>query len=367
MNIVLEAWPVALAALITTFLSIRLLRPIALKTNLVDVPDERKQHQGHIPLTGGLAIFAGLIIGALAISLFLPASITNEKLAYLLATSSIILIMGLADDYRDLGAIPRIVIQCIACLIMMLNTGIYVKTLGNIAGFGEVTLGIWGVPFTLFAVVGFINALNMTDGIDGLAGGLVLTAILAIFAFQSATGSYVHADKLLLLAVVMIPYMMSNLGLLGMKKIFLGDAGSMLIGYLVAWTFIILTQSKQPSIAPVFALWCVAIPLLDMWAVMFKRMRRRLSPFTSDRGHLHHLFLSHGVGSRKALVVILFLAISIVMIGLLVSMLIPTSGFWVFLVVMVVYTVANQYFDGRRRESPVLIQAPRQSDRAEHG
>ena len=165
MNIVLEAWPVALTALIATFLSIRLLRPIALKTNLVDVPDACKQHQGHIPLTGGLAIFAGLIIGALGISLFLPASTTNENMAVLLATGAIILTMGLVDDYRKLGAIPRILIQCIACVIMMLNTGIHVKTLGNIAGFGEVTLGIWGVPFTLLAVVGFINALNMMDAV----------------------------------------------------------------------------------------------------------------------------------------------------------------------------------------------------------
>ncbi len=352
MNIVLETWPVALTALITTFLSIRLLRPIALKTNLVDVPDERKQHQGHIPLTGGLSIFAGLIIGALTISLFLPASTTNENMAILLATAAIILVMGLVDDYRKLGAIPRILIQCIACLIMMLYTGIHVKTLGNIAGLGEVTLGIWGVPFTLLAVVGFINALNMTDGIDGLTGGLVLTAILAIFTFQMATGFYAHADKLLLLAVVMIPYMISNLGLFGMNKIFLGDAGSMLMGYLIGWTIIILTQPAQPSIEPVFALWCVAIPLLDMWAVMFKRMRRGLSAFTSDRGHLHHLFISHGVGDRRALILILVFAISIVMIGLLVSMLFPDSGFWAFLVVMVFYTTANQYFDGRQPEQP---------------
>ena len=106
MNIVLETWPVALTALITTFLSIRLLRPIALKTNLVDVPDERKQHQGHIPLTGGLAIFAGLIIGALAIFLFLPESTTNENMAVLLGTGAIILIMGLVDDYRKLAPGP---------------------------------------------------------------------------------------------------------------------------------------------------------------------------------------------------------------------------------------------------------------------
>ena len=87
-----------------------------------------------------------------------------------------------------------------------------------------------------------------------------------------------------------------------------------------------------------------------MWAVMFKRMRRGLSPFTSDRGHLHHLFISHGVGDRRALILILIFAISIVMIGLLVSMLFPDSGFWVFLIVMVAYTAANQYFDGRQPE-----------------
>ena len=159
--------------------------------------------------------------------------------------------MGLMDDYKDLGARLRFIVQCGICLIMIMTTGIYVKTLGNIAGIGEVNLGVLGIPFTMVAVVGFINALNMTDGIDGLAGGLALVALISMFVFQSATGNFAHFDKLMLLAVVIVPYMIANLGLLGMNRIFLGDAGSMLVGYMIAWAFIILAHPSEGSIEPV--------------------------------------------------------------------------------------------------------------------
>ena len=199
---------------------------------------------------------------------FFPATPTNEKLVFLLATSAIILVMGLADDYKDLGARIRFVIQTLACLIMMASTGIYIESLGNIIGTGEVHLGLWGIPFTVLAVVGFINALNMMDGIDGLAGSISIIAIFAVLAFQATGGSFKHVDILFILVVVLLPYLASNLGLFGLHKIFLGDAGSMLLGYIIAWTLIILTQGGTVSIEPVNALWCVAIPLLDMWALM---------------------------------------------------------------------------------------------------
>ena len=337
--------------------SIKVLRPIAIKFNLVDIPSHRKQHQGQIPLIGGLTIFAGLILSALLTAIFLPDALGNGKLSILLATSGIILIMGLVDDYRNLGAKLRFAIQVAACLIMIMSTGIYVKTLGGIAGFGEVNLGIWGIPFTVLAVVGFINALNMMDGIDGLAGGIALMAIFAILVFQFASGTFVHLDKLLLLAVVIIPYMASNLGLFGLKKIFLGDAGSMLIGYLIAWTIIILTQASNKSVEPISALWCVAIPLLDMWAVMFKRIIRGLSPFGADRGHLHHLFMIYGVGSRQALVYILSLAACLVAVGLIATLLLPSWSFYIFLSVIVIYTVLNHIFDIHQPKLQRLDQA----------
>ena len=348
MHSALEIWPVILIAILASMLSIKLLRPIAVKFNLVDSPDHRKHHQGEVPLIGGLTIFAGLILGAVLTTIFLPDALINRNLSILLATSGIILIMGLVDDYKDLGAIFRFVIQVGACLVMIVSTDIHLKTLGGIAGLGEVHLGIWGVPFTVLAVVGFINALNMMDGIDGLAGGISLMAIFAILVFQLTSGVFLHVDKLLLLAAVIIPYMASNLGLFGMRKIFLGDAGSMLIGYLLAWIFIILTQSKQPSVIPVHALWCVAIPLLDMWTVMFKRMLKRQSPLKADRGHLHHLFISYGIGSKKALAYILMLAGCLVAVGVFTYWLLPTYGLYVFLGVMLAYTIANQLIDVRR-------------------
>jgi len=343
-----EMWPVMLATLIITFVSIFLLRPLAIRINLVDVPTERKLHEDHIPLTGGLAIFSGLLFATLLISLFFPSTPTNEKLVFLLATSAIILVIGLVDDYKDLGPLIRFLVQTLACLIMMVSTGIYVESLGNLIGTGEIHLGLWGIPFTVLAVVGFINAVNMMDGIDGLAGGISLLAILAILGFQGVSGSFKHVDMLVILAAVLIPYMMSNLGMFGLPRIFLGDAGSMLIGYLIAWTLIILSQSPQGedvAISPVNTLWCVAVPLLDMWAVMFKRLRQRISPFTADRGHLHHLFISHGISDYRVLLIILLGAILLMGIGVVTHYLMPTAGFVVFLFVLVVYVTVNMLLE----------------------
>ena len=120
--------------------------------------------------------------------------------------------MGLFDDYKDLGSRIRFVIQTLACLVMMTSTGIYVESLGSLFGTGEISLGLWGVPFTVLAVVGFINALNMMDGIDGLAGGISIVAILAVLAFQATDGYFKHVDMLLILGVVLLPYLASNLG-----------------------------------------------------------------------------------------------------------------------------------------------------------
>jgi UDP-GlcNAc:undecaprenyl-phosphate GlcNAc-1-phosphate transferase len=121
---------------------------------------------------------------------------------------------------------------------------------------------------------------------------------------------------LLLLAAALLPHLAANLGLVG-HKIFLGDAGSMVVGYLLAWTLIHLSQGRQPQLSTVDVLWCVALPVMDTLAVMIRRMREGKSPFKPDRGHIHHVLLDAGLSPRVALISLVGLAVTLVFVGAL--------------------------------------------------
>jgi UDP-N-acetylglucosamine 2-epimerase/undecaprenyl-phosphate alpha-N-acetylglucosaminyl 1-phosphatetransferase len=185
-------------------------------------------------------------------------------------------------------------------------TGVYIDSLGQIFGDSELRLHALGIPLTVFAVVGLMNAFNMLDGIDGLAGGLTTVSILAVLAFSAGTGWQALSVLLLLqvLQVALIPYIGVNLGWPDGKKIFMGDAGSTMIGFLLAWSLIFLSQRHVDRIVPVDVLWCVAIPVMDTLGVMVRRIRLGRSPFKPDRQHLHHLLLAAGYSQRAALVLI---------------------------------------------------------------
>ena len=215
MSITAELWQANLIALVSAFLAIKVLRPIAIYFNLVDIPTDRKQHVGHIPLIGGLSIYVGVLVAILAVY---PL---HDKLFYLLASASLILVAGLVDDLRQLGVWVRILIQIIACVIMIKGAGIYVESLGDLFGMGEIHLGQWGIPLTIFAVIGLVNAINMSDGIDGLTGSLALVAIIGVFVFESVSGNYRLFDFLLLMAAALVPYLLTNLSIISDRKYFL--------------------------------------------------------------------------------------------------------------------------------------------------
>ncbi|BDU38852.1 hypothetical protein TUMSATVNIG3_33700 [Vibrio nigripulchritudo] len=166
---------------------------------------------------------------------------------------------------------------------------------------------------TTLAVIGAINAFNMVDGIDGLLGGLSIVTFGAIAILLSLDSQHNLAYLCLVIVVAMIPYICMNLGLLGRtRKVFMGDAGSMLIGFSVIWILLSASQNSREAgetlIRPVTALWLIAVPLMDMVAIMFRRIRRGDSPFKPDREHLHHIFQRMGLGPKQTLVTICSIA-----------------------------------------------------------
>jgi UDP-GlcNAc:undecaprenyl-phosphate GlcNAc-1-phosphate transferase len=335
MLITAELWQANLIALVSAFLAIKVLRPIAVYFNLVDIPAGRKQHVGHIPLIGGLSIYVGVLVAVLTVY---PI---HDKLFYLLASASLILVAGLVDDLQQLGVRVRIIIQAIACIIMIKGAGVYVESLGDLFGMGEIHLGQWGVPLTVFAVIGLVNAINMSDGIDGLTGSLALVAILGVFVFESMSGYNRLFDFLLVMAVALVPYLLTNLSIISNRKIFLGDAGTMFIGFILAWVLIELSQGGASGLGkamePVSVLWCVALPVIDTLVVIIKRLKSGRSPFHPDRAHFHHMLQDMGLGPRQTLLAMVMMALALVVLGGVVQLLWPSASFGLFCVVTIGY------------------------------
>ncbi|WP_019675501.1 UDP-N-acetylglucosamine--undecaprenyl-phosphate N-acetylglucosaminephosphotransferase [Arsukibacterium perlucidum] len=300
-----------LLATIASLLAILLLRPLAPKLGLLDIPQGRKQHSGAVPLIGGLAIYLTLL-------LVLGNHISSDvMLGYYLACAALIVILGAFDDALDLSVKIRLAVQLIVGLAMIYSLDLHINNLGNIFGFGAVELGILGIPFTLIAVIAAINAFNMTDGIDGLAGLLSMVSFGSIAVFMLLWGQAEQALLPLVFIAALVPYLAFNLGWLKNKKIFMGDAGSMLIGLSVIWLLLISTQSETASFRPVTALWLIAIPLMDMVAIMLRRILKGQSPFQADREHLHHISLRLGLNSGESLILITALASVFACVGII--------------------------------------------------
>jgi len=301
-----------LATLTVTWLAIMLLRPVAYSIGLLDTPDHRKHHKGAIPLIGGIAAFIGICASFL---LFVP--IDEPIVSYLLA-GSLIVGVGALDDIKDLPVRVRLITQVLVTVILCEGTGLYLENLGDLFGFGDVHLGWFSYPATILAMMGAINAFNMMDGIDGLAGSMALIAYSGLAYLFYRSGDPLGFQLALIFSIALIPYLMVNLTIPPFKKkIFMGDAGSMLHGFSVVWLLVHGSQGEAQSFSPVTALWLVAIPLMDMVAIMARRAKKGQSPIRPDRDHLHHIFMRARFSDREALVLITIMGVVFLAIGLL--------------------------------------------------
>lgn len=273
-------------------------RKVARKVGLVDKPNARKLHHGHIPLVGGVSVYLSLwILYALQ-----PGWLPDFGIYMICAT--LLLLVGVLDDRFDLPVLPRMGLQAAVAGIMMWN-GLYLSSLGNVFFGYQLLLGAFGYVITLFAVVAAINAFNMVDGIDGLLGALSCITFGSLGVVFGLGGNEEVAMWCLCLMAACLPYILLNLGIpWGRKfKVFMGDAGSMLIGFTVIWLLIVATQGEDAVMRPVTALWLIAVPLMDMLRVMLSRLRRGCSPFRPDREHMHHILMRIGFSGRRTLII----------------------------------------------------------------
>lgn len=323
----------------SAFAILFLLRKVAKKIGLVDKPNARKLHQGAVPLVGGIST-------CIVLSQFLtfrPDIIQYSEL-FVLSIATLTFV-GALDDKFDLSVKVRIAIQAALSITMMEVTGIELNSLGNLFGVGDIYLGWFGIIVTVFAVIGAINAFNMVDGIDGLLGGLSIVTFGAIAILLNVDSQHGLAYLCVVIITALLPYILMNLGILGReRKVFMGDAGSMMIGFTVVWLLLGASQS-QTLMRPVTALWLIAVPLMDMAAIMIRRIRRGDSPFKPDREHLHHIFQRLGLGPKQTLVVICMIALGFAGFGIYAETvnISEATMFYLFIACFLIYTTLLSY------------------------
>ncbi|MGI2104685.1 UDP-N-acetylglucosamine--undecaprenyl-phosphate N-acetylglucosaminephosphotransferase [Shewanella frigidimarina] len=298
-----------------SFMSLFVFRKLAKRIGLVDKPNERKIHIGQIPLIGGISIYFTLMI---ALFTFFP--VTQSLLLYVVC-SSVLIVLGVLDDRFDLSFKSRLIVQAGISLAMILVGYKSLHYLGAMfSGSALVIPTYLSYVVTIFAVIGAINAFNMVDGIDGLLGGLASVTFSALGLMFYLAGNDFLALYCMLFVGAMLPYIMLNLGFpFGRRfKVFMGDAGSMFIGFTVIW---LLIEASQPDnslvIRPVTALWFIALPLMDMVCTMTRRIKKGQSPFKPDREHLHHICQRIGMTSTMSLLVICSFSAIMAIVGVL--------------------------------------------------
>lgn len=314
--IFLAAPLIAFAAVV---LLVLVLRPVAARIGLLDYPNDRSSHVAPTPLVGGLAIYLAFVLGAVAsfLSGLLP---WDAYTVSLVGGGGLLVLVGAVDDAKDLSPLLRFGVQILASLIMVYGGGVVLSDLGRMLPSGEVLeLGVLAVPFTVFATLGVINALNMCDGLDGLSGTLAMISITGLMMVSFVNGGPADSVLLAVLATAILAFLLFNLRLPGRRRaaIFMGDAGSMFLGYALTWFAISLSQGEQRAMVPSAALWFLMLPLFDTVSMMLRRLAKGRSPFSPDREHIHHVFLMAGFSVNETVTVMAAAALIGAGIGLL--------------------------------------------------
>jgi len=307
---------ILLTAFILSSGALLLLYPLSIRLGFVDSPSERKHHNGDIPLIGGLSIYISLSLLFLLFPTLIP-----DSAAYLIC-SSILVLIGFVDDKFDISVTSRMLILISLSIWLFYTAGFGIYDLGDLFGYGNVNLNGFSLVFTIAAIIGSITAFNMVDGLDGLLGGLACTTFSGMALLFWHENQYNLMLYCLVFIVAMAPYLLFNLAPLpnNKHKIFMGDSGSLFIGFSVIWLLIEGSQevnnaTSKVIIHPVTALWLIAIPLMDMAATMIRRIRKRQSPFKADREHIHHIFQRIGFSPLQTLLIICSSSLCLMLIG----------------------------------------------------
>lgn len=312
-----------IVSIILSLLIIPRILVVAFRKRLFDIPNDRKIHKGMVPRLGGIS-FVPTILFSLAFTTALRYMYGCEvcpeilhvivpEFYLVICGLTLLYLAGIKDDLVGLRYRTKFVIQIIAASFLPLS-GLWVNNLYGLFGIHQLPL-VFGIPFTIFLVVFITNAINLIDGIDGLASGLSSVTLAILGTLFLYNRMWVYATLAFSTLGVLLPFFYYNV--FGQaercKKIFMGDTGSLTLGYILAFLAIRYT-SYNPVIMPytegaiVVAFSTLLVPVFDVFRVMLVRARTHRNLFRPDKTHIHHKFLAMGFSSRQAMVTILCMA-----------------------------------------------------------
>ena len=334
---------IIITASLCSLTSLIILRPLAIKFNLVDLPNERKNHSGNIPLIGGICVFLGLLV---SYSFFIEFDKFSNGL---LITASLIFILGVWDDFANLKAKTKLAFQIFISAIMIYISDVKLESLGNLFGvLYPFELGMFSIPITIISVIALTNAINMIDGLDGLAAGLTLSAIIGLIFCNPTLGFYPVISILLAVASALLPFIIFNIAPYPKLNVFLGDGGSLFLGYIISLALIYSAENIN-NFTPSFALWCLAIPLFDFVSVIILRIVNKHSLMTARKDHIHHFLGNLGMSKKLILLLIISFSLALVLIGSLVEKKFPYLSFSVFLILFLFYMFVRAYNNSEKK------------------
>jgi len=342
---------VFIVSMLVCAILILLTRNVASRYGFVDFPSGRKQHVNPTPTVGGLAMFVAVLVALLI------GDLLHGKIAILLGCAAALVVLGVLDDKHGLSVSTRMLIQVFLVTAVIVGADGTVTHLGTMFG-SDIPLGIFAVPFSVIAFVGGINAINMIDGADGMAGKMALITMLGVTTICYVTG----AVELLPLTWAMLGTLVGFLFLnsrLFVKRalVFMGDAGSMWLGLVLGWFMAQLTHDTV-SAEPALILWLFGIPLIDTLAVMIRRTKHKRSPFQADRAHIHYLLRHMGFSTKNSVLVLSLAQLMLVCIGVMFYLAQVPAWiiFWSFVLLMLFYFTRFHYDrPGDRRKNTTVL------------
>ncbi len=229
----------------------------------------------------------------------------------------VLLTMGAVDDARTIKPQIKFVIMILTACFVVIFGEAQITSLGNIFGFGDVTMDFIAQGFTVLCLALLMNSINMMDGVDGLAGGFCSLVTLCLLAVCVNDGQWEAVVALSVLFATLVAFLCFNMRSPFRNKasIFMGDAGALCLGLLLGWFAIKLSQDAFSSLEPVTVIWIIAVPVMDAFALFIARSIRGLHPFNADRRHLHHRFLDAGATPAKTTMMMLALMLGFALVG----------------------------------------------------
>jgi UDP-GlcNAc:undecaprenyl-phosphate GlcNAc-1-phosphate transferase len=320
------------------------------KRNLYDIPNQRKMHHTLVPRLGGIAFLPSMLIAFFIAILVMSKEQGGTRIPVnmwslgFMASLLLIYAIGIVDDITGLGAKTKFTAQIISASILPL-CGLYINNLYGF--FGVYKIPFWvGFPLTVFIIVFIDNAMNLIDGIDGLAASLTLLSLVGFLYGFIDDGLWVYGILISGLIGILIPFLYFNIW--GKeennRKVFMGDSGSLTLGFVLGFLFVKYTMDNR-AVAPfsedkmIKAYSLLIIPTFDVCRVMIHRFRTKTPIFHADKNHIHHKMMKMGLSMHQTLVAIICLALFFILAN---SILYPTIGItWVFIIDVCLYTCVH--------------------------